>query len=204
MKLEKEKKKTYQEYLDRSSKGQWFRGILKDDCIEIYWKPLFKKVGNEVIEYSFDGYIEKRHNPINVDWGDEWRFGGKLSFNDNMVEICGIDNFDKFSFGIMRHIVCLLACEFGENIEEIIESFEDIGSLNFIISDKYSIVSSHGEISDFIGNVIDIETNDDIDEDGDGDIDNLIARISVNGNDYEIDVRNPSILTSFIICTKPI
>lgn len=187
-----ETNQSWLEYLGRSKKGQWIKSVRhEDDRIDIYWKRRFDCDKDFVIYYDFNGDIESKMHASRVDWGEEWVFAGSIKLVDEMVDLCGIENFDKFVYGIMRHVVCLLICGYGESAEEVIGWFDNFEEYGFVVDGRYKIIGSHGDIQDLEGGFINILPDS-------GSI------IEVNGAEFELDLMDDSIFTSFMIVSQPV
>lgn len=183
------------EYLARSPQGLWVKGIRTDETIELYWKPRFLYEGSMVTVLDFNGDVEIKVHGADIDWGDEWRLAGKIDLVDEMAVMSGLEHFDRFVFGLMRHAVRLLTCGYGDDPSEVISWFSDFGARKFIVEDKYSVIDEHGQFEDLIGCSVIVERVDG---------DSLVARLEVNGVGFVFDLNDSWLFTSFVIATSPI
>lgn len=181
-------------YLARSAKGQWIKSISNGDGIEVFWKPRFVIKKNLVKKLDFNGDVESVSNIVDVDWGNEWISAGEICLSDSVVEICGLENFDAFVYGLMRHVVGLMICGYGDEPCDVVRLFDDIKKQEFIVEGGYRIVGDHGDISGLVGNNVAVS----MDSCG-----GKMAEFSVLGSDFG-KVELNSIFTSFVIATIPI
>lgn len=181
------------EYLDRSSRGLWVRGELGDDSINLFWKPRYVANGSNVEVYDFNGELEFVSPASGVDWGAEWRFGGRIELTDEMAELSGVDDFLDFSFALMRHAVRLAICGYGDSPEDIVEMFSSFIDKKFIVEDRYDIVGDHGEFSGLNGCYVIVSK----DENG------LSGEIHMNTkNVFVVDLDDPGLFVSFVVASR--
>lgn len=179
-------------YSSRSKGGLWVKGVRSELGIDIFWKPRFEYERGRIKRYDFNGDVESECNVASVEWGDEWVHAGTIELVDEMVELSGIKDFDSLSDGLMRHAVNLITCGYGDSPEEVIDWFSDFDSLKFIVDGEYRIIGSHGDIEELTGYHVNVNRDD-----------GLVAVANIMGAEFEFDLRDNSIITSFIIATIP-
>lgn len=182
-------------FLKRSPKGLWVKGNRLDDRIDVSWQRRTVIDGTTVHLTDENGDVVNSMQCANIEWGDEWVSAGSIIYTDGMVEMAKIKDFERFCFGMMRHVVCLSAGGYGDSIADVVEWFKDICAAEFIIDGEYKIVDSHGDIADMAGNIITVDRDDS---------GKLNAEIIVRERRFPFDLNIPSTLTSFIITTIPI
>ena len=186
----------------RSQRGLWVKGeiIESDDDgfgINIYWQRRHVTKGNKVHTIDENGQVDGEYSIYDFRWFDEWELSGTIEIIDEMVEFCGIQNFDKFLQSYMKHAVDLIACGYGESSKDVVEWFNSFDTENivFIVDGEYLFVNSHGIFSDFIGRRCSVFFNDDR---------KMVVKISVNHADFDVIVDNNDDLLSFLLSTKPV
>ena len=107
----------------------------------------------------------------------------------------GLEHFDEFVFGLMRHAVCLLTGGFGGDLSEVIGWFSDFGKLKFVVEGEYMVSGNHGQFEDLIGCEVRVERLDD---------GSLAAALVVRGVDFVFDLNEAETFTSFVIATSPL
>ena len=182
------------EYSDRSPGGLWVKGVLTETEIEIHWKPRFHYEQSVVTVYDYNGEVEAEIPASQVKWGEEWRLAGEIELVDAMVEIAGLENFEDFTFAILKHAVRLITCGYGDSPAEVIGWFSDLRELDFV-SERYLVVREHGVFEDMKDVFITVE---EIEDKG-------VWKITLDVNDveFEIDLKDDSNLTSFVISAIP-
>lgn len=183
------------EYLARSQGGLWIKAIKGEEAIEVFWKPRFVIEDDMVTVLDFNGDIVEKVHGSEIEWGEEWKSLGKIALVDEMVAMSGLEHFDEFVFGLMRHAVCLLTCGYGDNPADVLGWFDDFGSRTFVVESKYSVVGNHGEFEDLEGCSVVVTRGDD---------GSLAATLSVRGVGFDLDLDDPEAFTSFVIATSPV
>ena len=195
MKPGKKSRQVPSECLVRSQGGLWVRGVITPECIEISWKPRFQYEGGTVSVLDFNGDIESVVHASEVEWGDEWRLAGEVKLIDEMAVMAGLENFDRFVFGLTRQIVHLIVCGYGETPEEVIGWASDFVNREFIVEGEYRVVDGHGDFEGLDGNRVLIEILEN----------NLIvAKVFVREAEFEFNIDDESKFGSFVISTIPV
>jgi len=148
-----------------------------------------------VTVFDFNGDVKETVHGSEIDWGDEWRLAGSIPLVDEMVVMSGLQHFDEFANSLMRHAVRLLTCGYGETPEEVIEWFSNFGERKFVVEDEYCITRSHGEFQDLQNHYIVVDRKDD---------GSLIGTINIRGVEFEFDLNDSEVFTSFVVATTPI
>jgi len=196
MKKSKKKKERVQlEYLARSPKGLWVKGIRDEVAIEIFWKPVFQYEKSVVTVLDFNGDVEKTIPAGEIEWGEEWRSLGRIELVDEMVVMSGLEHFEEFAFGLMRQGVRLLTCGYGEVPEDVLAWFSDFGERNFVVEDEYQVIRSHGEFQELEGCRIRVSRADD---------GSLTGKLAVGDAEFEFNLNDSDVFTSFVIATVPV
>jgi|GEM_PF-2833726 len=183
------------EYLARSRRGLWIKGVRTDEAIDIYWKPRFEYDNTNVIIFDFNGEIQEKVHGSIIDWGEEWRLAGSIKMVDEMVVMSCLQHFDDFVNALMRHAVCLLTCGYGDSPEDVIGWFDKFGERKFVVEDEYLITGEHGEFREMKGFRVRVDRSE---------VGELSGIVAVRGAEFEFDLNDPEIFTSFMISTTPV
>lgn len=190
------------EFYAKSDKDLWVRAVLLEGQIRVEWQPRYVYNKGYLDTIDANGDVE-RHVPIFGSHHEQnpYRLAGVIPITNEMIRFCGVQNFEKFVYGIMRHVASMIVHGYGEDPEEVVSWFNDFKEqvsdfIPYLVDGKYKIVGPAMEpfSGSLIGKVISL-----IYKDG-----KLESSIEVAENKFVFPLDNNQIITSFIIATIPI
>jgi len=180
--------------LARSPRGLWIKGIRTETSVDLFWKVRFHYENGYVSSFDYNGDLISKTAAADEKWGAEWQPVGSIELVDEMVLTCGLENFDEFVAALMRHAVYLMVLGYGDDLTEVVDWFFDFDRRMFVVDGRYKIVGEHGEFRDLVGEAVDVKRDDD----------RFYGVMRVAGQDFEFDLTDNSVFSSFIIATNPI
>lgn len=172
----------------------------------------------QFVELDANGNVD-RTTPVNkMKYGDPWRLAGEIPVSKEIVDLCGLQDFDWFLYGLMRHAVGLVTFGFGDDPADVMSWFGDISAADYIVGGTYEVVGPERKpfegldgvklvIDDAWSEALDPEEEPDLEEEPE-EVRVLSGRAIVNeGNEfpfeYPIDDPEQLILAAFTISTVP-
>lgn len=127
-------------YYEKSEEGLWVKAVLGLNNIDISWQIRHEVVNGKVNIIGAQGEIIESVSQAQADFDELWVSCGSIPIgSDDMIDMCGVSNFDLMLNGLMRHVVRLIVLGWGETPDDVVGWFGDIKSCDFIVSGKYVV-----------------------------------------------------------------
>jgi len=172
----------------RSPGGLWLKGEFDGTYIKLFWKPRFEADGDTITKIDYNGDEIWSKHVSEIEWGDEWLEYVSIEIGDDVVEICGVGNYDLFCKGLMRHTVELVCLGYGDGPADTREMLSDVNSI--VEGERYLVVGDHGYIEGLQGGIM--RADDD--------------RVVIEGAgvEYNFDISDTELFVSFVVATIPV
>jgi len=117
----------------RSPNGMWVRAVRTEEAIRLEWQSRTRQEAGRVRTLDANGNVVDDVPASKAQWGPVWEIAGEVPLGDAFVAWTTVRAFDACAFGVMRHLVGLLAHGYGETPEDVVGWFQDMGSLQWIV-----------------------------------------------------------------------
>lgn len=178
----------------RSPNGMWVRAVRTEDAIRLEWQSRTQQSAGRVQTLDANGSVVDDVPTSKVQWGPTWEIAGEVPLGDAFVAWTTVRAFDSCAFGVMRHLVGLMAHGYGEEPEEIVEWFQDMEALQWIVEGaEYRI---DREVEPLVGMV---GSRGGISLEGE----TPVLRLVVGEREYPILLNAPEIFRAFLVAAVP-
>ena len=172
-----------------------------ENRIQVEWQPRYEVQDSHLCTIDANGDLESR---VPVGEGrydvDPYRVAGEIPITDAMVEFAGLEAFEDFVYGVMRHVTFLIVGGCGDSPEEVVGWFQNFGGVSvidvpYIVIGDYRVVGPDRE--PFVGlfhKVISVDYGEEFVE----------ASIKVVESQFDFLLDSKETITSFLISTIPI
>jgi len=126
--------------LIRSPEGLWVKAERDPQAIRVYWQARTTIQDGQFVELDANGSVDRTIPVHRMRYGDPWRQAGEIQISRELIDLCGLQDFDWFLFGLMRHSAGLIAHGFGEDPEEVMSWFDDVAAADYIVGGVYEVV----------------------------------------------------------------
>lgn len=120
----------------RSPNGMWVRAVRTEEAIRLEWQSRTRQEAGRVRTLDANGSVVDDVPAAKAQWGPTWESAGEVPLGDAFVAWTGVRAFDACAFGVMRHLVGLLAggyhSEERDDPEEIVEWFQNMAAAEWI------------------------------------------------------------------------
>ena len=127
------------QHLARSKEGLWVKAERDAKGVHVFWQVRTTVVGGCLVEYDANGDESRRRPMQGIEYPDPWKLAGTVEPSAEIVEVAGLQDFDWFQFGLMRHAAELIALGYGDDPEEVLTWFEDVTKGEWIREGEYRI-----------------------------------------------------------------
>lgn len=124
----------------RSKEGLWVKAERDPLGIHVYWQVRSDTVGGWFMEYDAQGEVMSRVPITAAVYSDPWKLAGTIEPSNAIVEVAGLQDFDWFQFGMMRHAAELIALGWGDDPEDVMSWFDDPSEGFWIREGEYKLV----------------------------------------------------------------
>lgn len=124
----------------KSEEGLWVKGERDARGVHIYFQPRTRVEAGCLVELDANGEEVDRQPMLGASYPEPWRLVGTLEPTATIVEVAGLQDFDWFQFGVLRHAVRLIAGGWGDDPEEVMGWFADLRDGDWIRGGQYRLV----------------------------------------------------------------
>ncbi len=189
------------EFLAKSEKGLWVKVARYEEEIRVEWQPRYVTEDGHLCTIDANGDVESRRPIHEARYDDDpYRLAGTIPVTDEMVEFAGLVAFEKFIYGVMRHVTYLIVGGWGDSPEEVVGWFQNFGNVNtldipFLIIGDYKVVGPEWEpIVGLNGLTISLDYGEEFIE----------ATIKVVDSNFDFPLDTREVITAFLISTIPV
>lgn len=131
------------DYYAKSKDGLWVRAQTDGMYIEVSHTRRYEVSDGMVMLLNAEGDVERSVSVLDIDWDAEIGFVsiGKIPIDMAWVEWCGLEFFDRFIKGVMRHIVLLIVNGWGTTPAEVLSWFADLRMGEFVATSMNEVVT---------------------------------------------------------------
>lgn len=163
--------------------------------IEIFWQVRYRYEKGKLLTIDAQGEVESVVKVASVRYGDPWRLAGTIALDDSLIEFCGVSHFDFFAYSLMRHSTNLIAGGWGDTPEEVLNWFDNLTDLDFLLDTVYKISAPTMEpFKSLVGQRVEVSTS----EDG-----GRIGYVLVKEDKFLFDLEDEDVLIPFLISSVP-
>ena len=182
----------WQHYV-RSPNGMWVRAVRTAEAIRLEWQARTRQEAGRIRTLDANGSVVDDVPSAKVQWGPVWENAGEVPLGDAFVSWTGVRAFDACAFGVMRHLVGLLAHGYGETPEEVVGWFFDMGVLQWIVEGvEYRVDREVEPLVGIVGSRGVIALND-----------RPVICLTVGEREYPITLDTPESLRAFLVAAVP-
>jgi len=159
--------------------------------------------GGHLVELDAQGEEYRRTPAIGAEYPDPWQLAGEIPAGHAVLELSGLQDFDWFQFGLMRHAAGLIALGYGDTPEEVMEWFEDPRAGDYVRKGEYRVVGPERKPFFGLGGAK-LMLDDRWPEEGEP-TDDLSGTVIVQeGNEFPFAFQLSDVLAAFTIATVPV
>ena len=150
-------------------------------------------MGGRVKTLDANGSVERDVPVCLAKWGSPWVDAGVVPLGDEFVTWSGVRQFDACVYGVMRHMVGLMACGYGEEPSDIVEWFKDMAAMGWITDGATYAIDK--DVDPFVGLIgskgVMLFSDDDL----------PVLSLKVGGREYPIVLDTIELQKSLLIAT---
>ena len=123
----------------RSMDGLWVKAERGVIGVSVFWQSRSRVVGSDLVELDAQGEVMSSTPLAYARYADYWNLAGTISPSEHIIEIAGLQDFDWFQFGMMRHAAELIALGWGDEPEDVMSWFDDPREGHWIREGAYRV-----------------------------------------------------------------
>lgn len=188
------------EHFARSPGGLWVKALRTPTGISLLWQPRYQMENGKVQTLDANGDVESEDAPGYVEYGDPYRSAGEITFNNELVEFCGVEAFPQFTVALMKHCAALFAGGYGEKPEDIVAGFNE---LDFLGAGAEYIFVGDG-VEPFVGMAGNHAWVREVENSTKPDEQSLMVDIQVNEDHFHHTIEENDQIVAFLCSTIPV
>lgn len=179
----------------KSEKGLWVKSLREGNDVAVYVQPCTRVRDGQFERLDANGEVKSAVSVKLMSYDSPWELCGKIPIEDSWLKYCPLLDFDKFVYGIERHVAHLIALGFGDTPEEVVGWFSELSEAEFVMEADYEVVGpEYGALAGMRGHWMDVfEVAEGL----------IVGEIEGFGSKYPFRYTIEEFLAPFVIATIP-